>query len=65
MSVRRPWVWFVVLAVLFAACAFSLDIYHQRQCEERGGTWGSIQDGTGGIGCVDSQGHLIDLNGLF
>ena len=65
MSFRRPWVWLVIVAILLLTCAFSLDAYHHRQCEERGGTWGSLNDGSGGIGCKDAKGNIIDLNPMF
>jgi hypothetical protein len=41
----------ILVALLLVICAFSLDSVHQSRCEEKGGTWGSLHDGSGGIGC--------------
>lgn len=49
MSTKTAFRMLIVVAVLLAACAFSLDAFRNKRCDERGGEWKSV-DGT--IQCV-------------
>lgn len=49
MSTKAAFRMLIVVAVLLAACAFSLDSFRDKRCAERGGEWKTVN---GTVQCV-------------